>query len=101
MRNGLRTPCCFAIIDSLSLGVPSPVTMLVRHAYSCRWSRHGSAGPLLARFPAAAAPESICVGLSRPCTANPLLIHGFRLPGQGGTSWTVRDTKPQLQSYRS
>ena len=43
MRNGLRTPCCFATIDPLSLAVPSPVTMLVRHAYSCRWSRHRSA----------------------------------------------------------
>jgi len=58
LRNGLRTPCCFATIDPLSLAVPSPVTMLVRHAYSCRWSRHRSAGPLLARFPAPAAPES-------------------------------------------
>ena len=48
--------------------------------------------------PALSAESAICVGLSRPCTANPLLIHGFRLPGQGGTSWTVRDTKPQLRA---
>jgi hypothetical protein len=59
LRNGLRKPCCFATIDPLSVAVPSPVTMLVRHVYSCRWSRHRSAGPLLARFPAPAAPESI------------------------------------------
>jgi hypothetical protein len=64
LRNGLRTPCCFATIDPLSLAVPSPVTMLVRYAYSCRWSRHRSAGPLLARFPAPAAPES-AIGAAR------------------------------------
>jgi hypothetical protein len=58
LRNGLRKPCWFATVDPLSLADPSPVTMLVRHARSCRWGRHRSAGPLIARFPAPAAPES-------------------------------------------
>lgn len=44
-QNGPRTPCCFATIDPLFLAIPKPVTMSVRHAYSCRWRRHRSAWP--------------------------------------------------------
>ncbi len=31
-------------------------------------------------------------------TANPVLTHGLRLPGRGGTTWTVRCTKRQVQA---